>query len=119
MATNKINGKDPNDPSTTSLAWDSMIGSWARMDTLLAGTEGMRDAGEVYLPQHAEESNANYEERLMTNVLFNATELTLEHFVGKPFSDPVRVNDDVPEQMLEDLQNIDLQGNDITAFCRE
>ena len=116
---NKINGKDPNDPSTTSLAWDRMIGSWARMETLLSGTEGMRHAGPVYLPQHAEESNANYEERLHTNVLFNATELTLDHFVGKPFSDPVRLNDDVPEPMVDDAKNIDLQGNDLTAFSRE
>ena len=90
MAHNKINGKDPSDPSTTSLAWDFMIGSWARMDTLLAGTQGMRGAGTTYLPQHAEESNGNYEERLMTNVLFNATELTLDHFC-----DPARARAEV------------------------
>lgn len=114
-----INGKDPTDPSETSMAWDAMAPSWAMIETLLGGTKAMRNAGSVYLPQHPEESAPNYEERLLTNVLFNAMELTLDHFVGRPFSDPVRLNADVPDDIAEDLINIDLQGNDITTFCRE
>jgi hypothetical protein len=111
--------KDPNDPSTTSFAWDSMIATWTMIETLLGGTEAMRQAGQLYLPQHEEESDVGYEERLNTNVLFNMTELTLEGLVGRPFSDPVRLNDDVPEKIVELTQNIDLQGNDISTFCRE
>ncbi len=117
--TDLINGKDPSDPSETSMAWDAMIGSWAMIETLLGGTKSMRNAGAAYLPQHPEESPPNYSERLETNVLFNAMELTLDHFVGRPFSDPVRLNADVPEDIAEDTINIDLQGNDITTFCRE
>ena len=119
MATEKINGKDPNDPSTTSMAWDSMIGSWAMIDTLLGGTKALRNAGATFLPQHAEESTDNYNERLFVNVLFNAMEITVEHFVGRPFSDPVRLNKDVPEEITEHALNIDLQGSDMTTFCRE
>lgn len=113
------NDKDPNDPSTTSFAWDAMIGSWAMIDSLLGGTKSLRNAGSAFLPQHAEESDTNYNERLHTNILFNAYELTLSHFVGRPFSDPVRLNVDVPENVVEHTDNIDLQGNDITSFCRE
>jgi hypothetical protein len=112
-------GKDKKDPSTTSFEYDAMIESWVRMETLLAGTAGMRGAGRAYLPQHPEESNPNYEERLNTNVLFNATELTLDHFVGRPFSDPVRLNTEVPDEIVDHSKNIDLQGNNITNFCRE
>ena len=111
--------KDPTDPSTTSFEWDAMIGSWHMINTLLQGTLGMRAAGGDFLPQHTEESDGNYQERLMTNVLFNALELTLDGFVSRPFSDPVRLNDDVPESIVEHAENIDLQGHDITAFCRE
>lgn len=111
--------KDPADPSTTSFEWDAMIGSWDMIDTLLQGTSGMRAAGGDYLPQHAEESDGNYAERLLINILFNAMEITLDHFVGRPFSDPVRLNNDVPDKIVEQTANIDLQGNDITAFCRE
>ena len=117
--TDLINGKDPTDPSTTSLAWDQMIGSWVMIDSLLGGTKSMRAAAGEYLPQHAEESDNNYNERLFTNVLFNAMELTLDHFVGRPFSDPVKLNNDVPENIVEHVKNIDLQGNDLTTFCRE
>jgi len=120
MAQHKlINGKDPHDPSTTSLAWDAMISSWLMIDTLLGGTRAMRHAGGEYLPQHAEESDFNYKERLLINVLFNAMEITLDHFVGRPFSDPVKLNNDVPEDIVEQARNIDLQGNDVTTFCRE
>ncbi len=114
-----INGKDPNDPSTTSLAWDEMIGSWLMIETLLGGTKAMRFAAGEYLPQHAEESDDNYLERLHVNVLFNAMEITLDHFVGRPFSDPVKLNNDVPEEIVENANNIDLQGNDLTSFCRD
>jgi len=113
------NDKDPDDPSTKSLAWDEMIHSWAMIETLMGGTQSMREAGSVYLPQHTEESDGNYRERLQINILFNALELTLDHFVGRPFSDPVRLNNDVPEDIAEQLENVDLQGNDITTFARE
>ncbi len=114
-----INGKDPTDPSTTSLAWDSMIGIWLMIDSLLGGTRAMRFAASEYLPQHTEESDDNYNERLHVNVLFNAMEITLDHFVGRPFSDPVKFNNDVPDDIVDHGRNIDLQGNDITTFCRE
>ena len=114
-----INDKDPEDPSTTSMAWDMMIGSWAMIDTLLGGTKLMRGAGKAYLPQHTEESDDNYNDRLFTNVLFNTMEITLDHFVGRPFSEAVKINNDVPEVTIPHLENIDLQGNDLTTFCRE
>ena len=111
--------KDPKNPATTSIEWDAMIASWTRFETLLGGTAAMRGAETLYLPMHPEESRGNYEERLTVNVLFNATEITLDHFVGRPFSDPVRLNNDVPDDIVEHAKNIDLQGNDITNFCRE
>lgn len=111
--------KDPADPSNTSLAWDAMIDVWEMVDTLLEGTNAMREAGPTYLPVHAAETATNYEERLFTNVLFNATEITLDHFVGRPFSDPVRLNSDVPADIATHTENIDLLGNDMTTFCRE
>ena len=115
--TKLIGGKDSTDPSTTSMAWDQMIGTWAMIDSLLGGTKAMRAAGAAYLPQHTEESDNNFGERISSNVLFNAMELTLDHFVGRPFSDPVRLNNDVPEDIEDHAKNIDLQGNDLTTFC--
>jgi hypothetical protein len=109
---------DPNNPSNPSLAWWAMIGKWTMIETLLGGTAALRAAGETYLPKHEEESFKNYEERLMTNTLFNMLDLTLNAWVGKPFSDPIKLNDDMPDEIVEMTKDIDLQGNDINVFAR-
>jgi hypothetical protein len=113
------NSKDAESPDTTSFAWDSMIEVWDMIETLLGGTAAMRASGQVYLPQHDEESNHNYSERLTTNVLTNKMEQTLDNFVGRPFSEPVRLNEDVPPEIEKLMNNVDLLGNDVTIFCRE
>lgn len=112
------NKKEADNPATTSFAHDFMLPRWALMSSLLGGTQSMRVAGEVYLPRHDEEKANDYEERLNTNVLFNMTELTLETLVGKPFSDPIIFNDDVPDKIKEFGKDIDLQGNNIDVFGR-
>jgi hypothetical protein len=111
--------KDPKSPATTSIEWDEMIGTWDMANTLLGGTQAMRAAAGDYLPQHTEETDPNYSERLHVNILFNAMEITLDHFVGRPFSDPVRLNTDVPDRIVDHTKNLDLQGNNMTNFCRE
>src|SRR3546814_6864101 len=75
----------------------------------------MRMAGSTYLPQHTEESDDNYNERLNVNILFNAMEITLDHYVGRPFSEEVQLNDDVPDVIKAHADNIDLQGSNITT----
>lgn len=111
--------KDPESPATTSFEWDAMIDSWVRTETLLGGTESMREAGRLYLPQHEEETDPNYFERLTTNVLFNVMEMTLDSFVGRPFAEPMELSEDMPDDIREMAEDIDLQGNNISTFCRE
>lgn len=114
-----INKKDPDSPATTSAAWDEMIDKWFMIHHLLGGTESMRQSGQIYLPRHEEESQSNYEDRLRTTTLFNMFELTLDSLVGRPFSDPVKINDDVPKSIQNILPDIDLQGNDLSVFTRK
>jgi hypothetical protein len=105
------------DPSTTSAAYDYMFPKWRMINTLLGGTSAMRAARTEYLPQHPHESDRNYNDRLNTTTLLNMTELTLESLVGKPFSDPVKV-ENAPD-MEEFLKDVDLQGNAAGIFCRQ
>jgi hypothetical protein len=114
-----MDSKDPDSPATTSFEWDEMIETWMMVETILGGTKEMREAGRVYLPQHTEESDPNYEDRLATNILFNSLEITLDQFVGRPFSEPMKLNEDVPEDISEHSKNIDLQSNDLNTFCRD
>lgn len=110
--------KDPKDPSTTSYAYDAMLPKWEKIEAVLGGTEAMREAGLTYLPQHAEETDRNYQERKKTAILFNMLELTLDSLVGRPFSRKLDITK-TPTNFQEMAKNIDLRGNDITVFCRK
>ncbi len=115
-----MSDKDKTSPATTSLAYDEMVPKWRVIDTLLGGTEAMREAGELYCPKHREETDEGYRGRLMGSVLTNFVEQTLDTLAGKPFTDPVVVNDDVPEVIKEQiLPDVDLQGNKLDVFCRK
>jgi hypothetical protein len=111
-------GKDP-DVSTPSAAYLCMAPRWNRIDTLLAGTEAMRDAGELYLPKHQYETDDNYKERLAKATLKNYTLRTLETLTGKAFKSPPRLNDDVPQQLQDLAEDIDQEGTDFVVFARE
>lgn len=119
MPIDKFAGKDPESPATTSFAWDQMIMKWEMIDTLLSGTESMRAAGPQYLPIHEAESRLNYLERLNKCTLLNMLEITLDSLVGRPFSDPIEINSDMPEKIESLMDDVDLQGNDLTVFARD
>lgn len=105
-------------PATVSYAYEIMKPRWDKMEAVVGGTETMRAAGEDYLPRHAEELPARYEERLQCATLLNITELTLESLVGRPFSDPVQLSEDMPAQIKDYMEDVDLQGNNIDVFAR-
>ena len=114
------NDKDPKSPATTSAAYDTMLPRWHVIETLLGGTEAMREAGETYLPRHQEETDKGYQERLASAVLLNMVEQTLDTLSGKPFSEPIKLNEDVPKAIEETiLPDVDLQGNNLDVFARQ
>lgn len=114
------NDKDPKSPATTSGAYDQMLPRWHVIETLLGGTEAMREAGETYLPRHQEETDKGYQERLASAVLLNMVEQTLDTLSGKPFSEPIKLNEDVPKAIEETiLIDVDLQGNNLDVFARQ
>lgn len=112
--------KDSKSPATTSSAYDFMAPRWNLIETLLAGTEAMREAGELYLPRHPEETNDGYACRLQATVLLNMTDQTLDTLKGKPFSEEVKLNDDIPERIVDEVApDVDLQGNSLAVFTQE
>jgi hypothetical protein len=112
--------KDPKSPATTSAAYDRMSPRWALMNTLLAGTEAMRAAGEAFCPKHTQETDQNYQNRLQSATLLNMVEQTLDTLSGKPFCEPIKINDDVPKAITDKiLYDVDLQGNNLDVFARQ
>jgi hypothetical protein len=105
-------------PDEVSLAYVYMAPIWARASSLLGGTTAMRAAGTEYLPKHPGEEDEAYHNRKLANYLFNMYELTLDALVGRPFSDPTNLHEDTPPQISELQGDINLQGDNLTVFCR-
>jgi hypothetical protein len=111
--------QDPTkDPSTTSGAFNTMSPVWDKINTILAGTGAMRASNTTYLPKHEKEKDSAYGRRLEISTLLNMTQLTLDSWVGRPFSDPVQISEDMPDDFKPIFDNVDLQGDGIGVFSR-
>lgn len=98
---------------------EAMAGLWPMPRTLYQGTAAMRAAGKMYLPKEAAESEAAYEARLKRTVLFNAFGKTVNDMAGRVFAKEVFFGEDVPEQIEEWAENIDLTGRHLNVFASD
>lgn len=105
-----------NKPNNTSADYDAMKPYWDQVRTIIAGTKAMRAAGEEYLPRFANESPADYKDRVnaakFTNIFADIT----ENLASRPFSQEVVLAEGASSQMQELAANIDGQGNSIHVF---
>lgn len=104
-------------PDTPSSAWMTMSTVWDKIESVLGGTAAMRAKSEVYLPRHERERDENYRDRLSRAVLTNVSSQTLDSWIGRPFSDPVKL-EEVPASIQAVLDDVDLQGNNVGVFAR-
>lgn len=107
------------DVSTQSDAVKTMAPDWDLARALLGGTRAMRAAGKTHMPQWTNETNEAYDTRLKQAVLFPAYKRTVETLTGKPFSKPITIGEDVPEQIVEWLADVDMQGRNLDAFAAD
>lgn len=91
---------------------------WQMIRDIRGGTASMRDAGRLYLPQEPAESESDYFNRLARSVFTNFYKKTINVLTGKPLRDPVVLEEDVPEDIREMMDNVDLAGNDLNVFAR-
>jgi hypothetical protein len=105
--------------ATACADYTKMSAAWALPRALMGGTRAMRAAGTEYLPQEPAESNAAYKNRLSRSTLFNGFKRTVGGVVGKVFSkDPV-LEEDVPANIVEWSEDIDLAGRNLANFAKE
>lgn len=86
---------------------------------LMGGTDAMIAAGKKWLPQHPGESAANYKNRLGSNILTNFLSQAIDKQVGKIFSKPIALQDNVPEDIVSICENVDLQGRSLDSFVMD
>jgi hypothetical protein len=85
---------------------------------LLQGTQVMRDSGELFLPRYDQETDRVYENRRSRAVLYNYYRRTAQALAGRPFREPVKVENQ--SQSLDRLlTNIDSLGQNIHSFLHE
>ncbi len=89
------------------------------IDALLGGTDAMRAAGKLYLPQWPGEDDKAHATRLAVATLFPAYQRTIEVLGAKPFSKPVTFGKDVPAKIQKLCEDVDRQGRNLHAFLAE
>lgn len=90
---------------------------WTVTATLRAGTDAMRLAGKDYLPMEKDEQPEAYRARLKRSVLTNLYKKTADKLVGKPLKKPIIVEEDVPEEIKQLLDDIDAVGTRLDVFA--
>jgi hypothetical protein len=105
-------------PNAVCKSAEKQAAAVALMRDVIAGPERIRDAGSAYLPQAPGEDAANYRMRLLRSVFFNVTGRTVEGLVGQIFRVDPELGDDVPAQIVEHAENIDLAGTHFAVFAR-
>lgn len=108
-----------NDVAFLGSSYTEMSKHWALTRGLLGGTYAMRQAGTQFLPKYPAEQETDYSIRLERAVLTNYYAMTVKHLVGKAFSKPLVLKDDVPTQIIEWCEDVDLQGTHFNDFSAE
>lgn len=96
---------------------ENVLSKWRLVDTLMGGTDAMRDAGELYLKRNPEENVIKYKDRLDRATLTNKYSRTIEKGVGKAFARKMNIT--LPDEMEPLLYNIDGQGTSFESFTKE
>ena len=106
-------------PNYENADYTEMAAAWKIVRDVSGGTKRMRAAREIYLPREPGELDPAYQRRLDRAVLFNGYKKTRGGLTGLVFKrDPV-IGDDVPANIVKDLENIDLAGTHIDVFAKE
>jgi hypothetical protein len=106
-------------PSTTSAEYMTMMDKLDLAHTLIKGTDGMRQAGEKFLPREEGEQHTDYISRVNRSFLFNGLERTRDIMAGEVFDKPVVLSEDTPQEIKDLSFNVDLENRNLTRFCRE
>lgn len=105
------------DVSTKTKAVAELGKHLALITALRGGTEAMRAAGKTFMPQWPMEDNQDYDNRLATATLLPAYTETVSQMVGRVFSKPLAIGEDVPEPIASLLPDVDREGRNLHVFA--
>lgn len=109
--------EDRDNPSVPSAEYVDQSRLWTMPRALMGGTAEMRRKGVEFLPQETGESDKEYQNRLARSFLFNAFRRTIGNVTGKVFSKTIVLGDDVPKEIKDYAEDIDLNGRNLDVFA--
>jgi hypothetical protein len=96
-------------------SWRNMQSHWGLIEDLVEGTSKIRGKARIYLKQEPREEDESYDVRLSRSVC-PPYYLRMERMLaGMLTRKPVRLSD-VPDNIEEELFDVDLEGNNLTNF---
>ncbi len=117
MATTTTAQKRKDTVDTPSIAYSKMAKKWPLIDDLLGGTEAMQARGQTRLPKPEKESIKDYNWRKKHSILYNKFKRTRESLAARPFAKPLTFTGDLPENLEDVTDNVDLSGTAMTPFA--
>ena len=109
----------PDSISTQNFRFGDFMVRLNKCRTLMGGTEAMRLAEEIYLPQFEGENEKNYKFRLSLSFLFNGYRETIRYMTGRVFQKRTRLSENTNPVFFEWAKNIDLLGTDLSDFAKQ
>lgn len=108
---------DTSRPDTQSPAYLRMLARSKKCRDLMIGLEAIRAGGEDYLGKFDQESDDSYELRQNLAALSNGFARTVLASVGMLLQQPPELGDDMPAQLKDLAENIDLAGTHLDVFA--
>lgn len=105
-------------PWSESAEYQWMRQFWKLPDDLLGGKDCMRARGEQWLPKEPNESKGKYDNRIQRSFLNNGYKKALKNIAAKPFSQPVKIEGELSEQLSLIEGNADQKNTSITSFAQ-
>ncbi len=91
---------------------------WLLVDSLYGGTTTMREAGTVYLPKAAKETDPDYAARLQQSVLMNFYKQAVTTTTDLVYNDDITITNST-EKIDEFFDDVNAKGDNLNTFMRE
>jgi len=109
---------NPDDVTAISHEIKSWLNFTKLARALMQGTPAMKLAGEEFLPRHPLESQISFNNRLTQTVLLPGYNKTVSFLAGQVFQTDLTFADDVPDEVIEWAERIDVKRNGINIFSK-
>src|SRR5205085_9180254 len=112
-------GKNDNNRADFRVAaYGAMQHAWRIVTAVWLGTLEMRACAREYLPQEPAEDDDSYRPRLQRAVFFNAFRRAVQAMVGMIFRKELSLGADVPADIKQHAEDIDLAGSALPVFAK-